>query len=170
EAQLARYRTALAVMLASLSWAPAARPPVAVDAQRTLFRIDLRDLGWTAATWDQIRAAYPYGVAHPAGVPDAIRADWLVATASRPPLYHAILGIPERDTELARLLGVELADDLARSRVARAGFTSSGVSTSNRVIERHATRHGALWRSYDFRSSRGREDVFAHPLDFVPAG
>ena len=170
EPQLARYRTALAVMLASLSWSPAARAPVAVDAARTIFRIDLRDLGWSAATWDAIRAAYPYGVARPAGVPDAIRADWLVATASRPPLYHAILGIPDRDTELARLLGVDLAAGVADGRVARAGFTTSGISVNNRVIERHATRHGALWRSYDFRSSRGREDVFAHPLDFVPAG
>jgi hypothetical protein len=170
EPQLERYRTALAVMLASLSWAPAARPPVAVDPQRTIFRIDLRDLGFTAATWDAIRAAYPYGVARPAGVPEALRADWLVAAASRPPLYHAILGIPGRATELARLLGVDLDANVAAGRVARAGFTSSGVSTANRVIERHATRHGALWRSYDFGSSRGREDIFAHPLDFVPAG
>ncbi len=170
EPRLERYRTALAVMLASLSWAPVARPPVAVDAQRTIFRIDLRELGWTAQTWDAIRAAYPYGAARPAGVPEAIRADWFAAAASRPPLYHAILGLPARDAELARLLGVDLDADLAAGRVARAGFTSSGVSTSNRVIERHATRHGALWRSYDFGSSRGREDIFSHPLDFVPAG
>ena len=170
ELQLARYRTALAVMLASLSWAPAARAPATIDAARTIFRVDLRDLGWSAATWDAIRAAYPYGVARPAGVPDAIRADWFVATASRPPLYHAILGIPDRDTELARMLGVDLAAGVAAGLVARAGFTTSGISTNNRVIERHATRHGALWRSYDFRSSLGREDVFVHPLDFVPAG
>jgi hypothetical protein len=44
------------------------------------------------------------------------------------------------------------------------------VSVNNRVIERHPTRFGALWRSYDFASSVGRENVFAHPLDFVPAG
>src|SRR5215212_2423388 len=30
--------------------------------------------------------------------------------------------------------------------------------------------HGALLRSYDFRSSVEQENVFAHPLDFVPAG
>jgi hypothetical protein len=170
EAQLARYRAALGVMLASLSWSPVARPPTAIDPQRTLYRIDLRDLGWTAATWDALRAAHPYGAARPAGVPEALRVDWLVATASRPPLYHQILGLPDRDADLARRLGVDVAGDLAAGTAARAGFTSSGVSTSNRVIERHATRHGALWRSFDFRSSRGREDVFAHPLDFVPAG
>jgi hypothetical protein len=59
---------------------------------------------------------------------------------------------------------------VAAGRVARAGFTASGISVNNRVIERHVTRHGALWRSYDFASSVGRENVFDHPLDFEPAG
>jgi hypothetical protein len=170
EAHLERYRGALAETLASLTWAPAPRPPVAVDGERTIYRIDLRELGWTSATWDAIRAAYPYGLARGRGVPDAIRGDWFVATAARPPLYHAILDLPDSEAGLARRLGIDLAADIAAGRVARAGFTSSGVSVNNRVIERHATAYGALWRSYDFRSSTGRENVFAHPLDFVPAG
>jgi hypothetical protein len=170
DAELEPYRVALAELLASLSWAPAPPAPVAIDAARTLYRIDLRELGWSAATWDTIRAAYPYGVARGAGVPDAIRADWFVATASRPPLYHDLLGLPDTEAGLAHLLGIDLAADVAAGRVARAGFTNSGVSQHNRIVERHATRHGALWRSYDFASSVGVENVFAHPLDFVPAG
>jgi hypothetical protein len=170
DAELEPYRIALAELLASLSWAPAPPAPVAIDAARTLYRIDLRELGWSATTWDTIRAAYPYGIARGAGVPDAIRADWFVATASRPPLYHDVLGLPATEAGLAHLLGIDLAADVAAGRVARAGFTNSGVSVNNRVIERHATRHGALWRSYDFASSVGVENVFAHPLDFVPAG
>jgi hypothetical protein len=169
-AELDRVRTAVVELLASLSWSPAPRSPVALDPERTLYRIDLRELGWTATTWDTIRAAYPYGVARPDGVPDSIRADWFVATASRAPLYHAVLGLPDTEAELGRLLGIDLAANVAAGDVARAGFSTSGVSVNNRVIERHATRYGALWRSYDFRSSVGRENVFAHPLDFVPAG
>ncbi len=179
EAQLDRYRTALAISLASLTWSAKPPPVVAVDRERTLFRIDLRDLGWSAATWDTVRASYPYGVAR-GRVPEAIRADWFVATTTRGPLYHAVLGMPDTDVELARRLGVDLADNVARTiasratwsrdRVARAGFNRSGVSVNNRVIERHPTRFGALWRSYDFASSVGRENVFAHPLDFVAAG
>ncbi|MBS1120676.1 MAG: domain, G-beta repeat [Deltaproteobacteria bacterium] len=170
EPQLERYRVALATLLGSLTWSPVVPAVVAIDRERTIFRIDLRELGWAPATWDRLRASYPYGVARSAGVPDSIRADWFVATASRPPLYHDLLGLPQSDAELARRLGVDLADDLATGRVARAGFNHSGVSVNNRVIERHVTRHGALWRSYDFASSIGLENIFTHPLAFVPAG
>ena len=144
EAHLERYRGALAETLASLTWAPAPRPPVTVDGERTIMRIDLRELGWTSATWDAIRAAYPYGVARGADVPDAIRADWFVATATRGALYHAILELPDSEAGLARRVGIDMAADIAAGRVARAGFTSSGVSVNNRVIERHATPYGAL--------------------------
>jgi mono/diheme cytochrome c family protein len=167
---LERYRIGLAKLLASLTWSATVPTVVTVDAERTIFRIDLRELGWSAATWDAIRAGYPYGVAQRRHVPDAIRADWFVQVASRAPLYHTILGLPATADELGRRLGIDLADDIAADRVVRAGFNRSGVSVNNRVIERHATRHGALWRSYDFRSSVERENVFAHPLDFVPAG
>ena len=170
EEQLEGYRNALTVLLASLTWSPAPAVPIAVDPERTIFRIDLRELGWTAATWDAIRASYPYGLARGANVPDSIRADWFVATASRPPLYHTILAMPDTEPDLARRLGVDLNYDIANGRVARAGFNRSGISVNNRVIERHTTRHGALWRSYDFASSIGRENVFTQPLAFVPAG
>jgi mono/diheme cytochrome c family protein len=170
EAVLERDRLAVAELLASLSWSAVPPAAIAVDAERTILRVDLRELGWPAATWDAIRASYPYGVARGPHVPDAIRADWFVAAASRAPLYHTILGLPASEAALGRRLGIDLAADVAADRVARAGFTNSGVSVNNRVIERHATRYGALWRSYDFKSSVDRENVFAHPLDFVPSG
>ncbi len=170
ESQLERYRIAFATLLGSLTWSQVPPVPVAVDAERLIFRIDLRELGWTAATWDRIRSSYPYGLARSAGVPDSVRADWFVATASRAPLYHEILALPDSEAGLARRLGIDLAEDIATSRVARAGFNRSGISVNNRVIERHTTRHGALWRSYDFASSTGRENIFTHPLGFVPAG
>lgn len=166
---LARYRIAVAELLASLSWAAVPPAVVAVDAERTILRIDLRELGWSAATWDAIRASYPYGVVRP-GAPEAVRADWLVAAASRAPLYSAILDLPATAEALGQRLGIDLAGNVAAGRVVRAGFNSSGVSVNNRVVERHATRFGALWRSYDFSSSVGVENVFAHPLDFVAAG
>jgi len=170
EVQLERYRTALATLLGSLTWSAKAPSLIAIDARHTVFRIDLRELGWTPATWDTVRASYPYGVARGSDVPEAIRGDWFVGTASRAPLYHVLLGLPDTLDDLARRLGVDLADDIARGHVARAGFNRSGVSVNNRVIERHATAFGALWRSYDFASNLGRENVFAHPLDFVPSG
>lgn len=166
DSELDVYRNALGILLASLTWEPAPKVMVAVDAERTIYRIDLRELGWTDATWDAIRAAYPYGVARDRDVPDFVRADWFVATASRGELYDTILGLPDREELLARLLGF----DLAATADARAGFNNSGVSVNNRVIERRTTRFGAYWRSYDFASSVGVRNVFRHPLDFVPSG
>lgn len=147
---------ALAKVLNSLSWSPVLRPIVVEEG---LARIDLREFGWSQAQWDAVAAAYPYGLAGD----EAIRADWFIATASRPLLYDVLLGLPATEAELVARLGVD------RTAV-RAGFTNSGVSAHNRVIERRAARHGAYWRSYDFSSSTGDEDVFAHPLDFVAAG
>jgi hypothetical protein len=170
EAQLERYRVALPKLLASLTWSARTPSVVAVDAERTIFRVDLRELGWSSATWDALRASYPYGVARGAAVPDSVRADWFVATASRPPLYHTLLELPATEAELARRLGVDLADDIANSRVVRSGFNKSGISVNNRIIERHSVRYGAYWRSYDFATSVGAENIFTNPLGFTAAG
>jgi hypothetical protein len=93
-----------------------------------------------------------------------LRADWLVATAARPPFYHDILRLPASDRELEAQLRVDVAEDLRQARVARAGFNGSGVSRNNRLIERHESPHGAYWRSYDFAGNADRRGLFAHPL------
>ncbi len=55
-------------------------------------------------------------------------------------------------------------------RVWRAGFNNSGVSNHNRVVERHTSRYGAYWKSYDFAGSVGTQNIFVHPLDFTHDG
>ena len=82
-----------------------------------------------------------------------IRADWFIATASLPPLYHDILDLPKTDRELETQLEVNVAENLKNApsvRVWRAGFNNSGVSVNNRIVERHKSRYGAYWKSYDF--------------------
>ena len=99
--------------------------------------------------------------------------DWLLATASLPPLYHAILDLPRTDRELERELGIDVARNLQSApgvRVWRAGFNDSGVSNNNRVIERHKSPYGAYWKSYDFAGNLGTQNIFTHPLDFTPDG
>jgi mono/diheme cytochrome c family protein len=59
DTELDHYRNALEILLASLTWAPAPNVMVPVDRERTIYRIDLRELGWSRATWDTIRATYP---------------------------------------------------------------------------------------------------------------
>ena len=55
-------------------------------------------------------------------------------------------------------------------RVWRAGTNNSGVSNNNRVIERHTSRYGAYWKSYDFAGSVGTQNIFTHPLSFTHDG
>ena len=55
-------------------------------------------------------------------------------------------------------------------RVWRAGTNNSGVSTNNRVLERHTSRYGAYWKSYDFAGSVGTQNIFTHPLSFTHDG
>ena len=57
-----------------------------------------------------------------------------------------------------------MADNTAAGRVARAGFQKSGVSRNNRMIERHVSKFGAFWNSYDFAGNQGRQSLFLHPL------
>src|SRR5205823_1082367 len=93
-----------------------------------------------------------------------VRADWFVAAASRPPLYHDVLRLPAAEPELQRLLRIDVAQNIRQERVARAGFNGSGVSRNNRLIERHETNGVVYWRSYDFGSNTGKQNLFANPL------
>ena len=79
----------------------------------------------------------------------AVHIDWFLATASTPPLYHDLLSLPLTDRDLETRLEVDVARNLINApgvRVWRAGFNNSGVSTNNRVVERHASRYGAYWK------------------------
>jgi hypothetical protein len=48
--------------------------------------------------------------------------------------------------------------------IRRAGFTGSGISAQNRLIERQPTAYGAYWKSYDFKSEQDTGDLMTHPL------
>jgi Leucine-rich repeat (LRR) protein len=99
--------------------------------------------------------------------------DWFLAAASLPPLYHDILDLPETDRELERQLEINVARNIQTApgfRVWRAGFNESGVSNHNRVVERHSSRYGAYWKSYDFAGSVGVQNVKTHPLSFEQDG
>jgi mono/diheme cytochrome c family protein len=181
EADLLAHRQALSKLTNSLSWHARVTAPVPVDPGHTVFRIDLRDYRWNARSWDRLIAAYPYRPAEE--TPEAktlaaatgselpvLRGDWFVDTASRPPLYHDLLGLPDRDKGLERLVGVELLTDVQEENAARAAFNGSGVSRNNRILERHDASYGAYWRTYDFADNTERRNVFEHPLGPAAGG
>jgi WD40 repeat protein len=179
-------REAAGKLLNSLSWHPRLGLPEPI-AEATILRIDLRDYKWSAALWEKLVTAYPYRfqaaaesrafAGHTGTEVPALRADWFVATASRPPFYHDLLQLPNTDRALERLLQVDVVADVQDDNILRAGFNDSGVSKNNRLIERHDAAHGTLWRSYDFASNTGRQNLFEHPvgpnagaISFQPAG
>ncbi len=186
DANLRAYRIALSKLINSLSWGAEVIKPKPIDQEETIFYIDLRNYEWDIKTdkWYKIEQAYPYGVQLKSATYATlceeidcelpfIRADWFIATASLPPLYHEILDLPKTDRELETQLEVNIAENLKNApgvRVWRAGFSESGVSVNNRIVERHKSRYGAYWKSYDFAGNVGKQNIFTHPLDFTHDG
>ena len=187
------YQRALSKLVNSLSWGRNVINPRPIDPEETIFYIDLRDYEWEIGTnrWTQIEAEYPYEIDFNVPTQTALRekltnlrealncevpsvhVDWFLATASLPPLYHDILDLPQTDRELETRLEVNVVENLrnaAGKRVWRAGFNDSGVSNNNRVVERHDSRYGAYWKSYDFAGSVGTQNIFTHPLSFTHDG
>ncbi|MEC9070723.1 MAG: hypothetical protein VX938_00030, partial [Myxococcota bacterium] len=94
-----------------------------------------------------------------------VNGDWFVAKASQPRLYHVILQLPNSEKGLEQMVGVNAADNIAtHADGLRAGFTQSGVSNSNRIIERHTANQGMYWKSFDFGSETGQGSVLTYPL------
>ena len=187
------YQRALSKLVNSLSWGRNVINPRPIDPKETIFYIDLRDYEWEVGTnrWSLIETEYPYEIEFNAPTQTNLReklahlreemncevpfihVDWFLAIASLPPLYHDILGLPETDRELETRLEVNVAENIrnaAGKRVWRAGFSDSGVSNHNRVVERHISRYGAYWKSYDFAGSVGTQNIFTHPLSFTHDG
>ena len=189
---LQEYRKGLYKLVNSLSWGVTVTNPHPIDPQGTIFYIDLRHYEWDVNNaWTQIETEYPYHIPFDAPEQTALKAqltrlqtemkadipsvhaDWFVAQASLPPLYHDLLSLPLTDRELETRLEVDVVRNLLNApgvRVWRAGTNNSGVSNNNRVIERHTSRYGAYWKSYDFAGSVGTQNIFTHPLSFTPDG
>lgn len=183
-AKIPAIRQALPKLVNSLSWNPDIAEMEAFGPNKTLFRLDIRKVDWTPATWNTILDFYPYGYIPKnqggragqikslslARVP-YIRADWFIANASIPPIYHEVLQIPTSVKELERRLGVDVNKNQSLDKVVRAGLFPSGVSKNNRAVERHSTPFGYYWKSFDFGSSGGvRKNIFENPLDFIEDG
>ena len=183
------YKIALSKLVNSLSWGFDVINPTPIDRQETIFYIDLRHYEWDIRNeaWTQIEREYPYSIDFDPETQASlhekltnlraemdcevpfVHVDWFLANASLPPLYHDILDLPETDRELEQQLEVDVARNIDTApgvRVWRAGFNDSGVSNNNRVVERHTSRYGAYWKSYDFAGSVGPQHIFTHPLTF----
>lgn len=168
------YRQASVKLLNSLSSKTDVVRLEAIDPEKTIVRFNLDDLGWSEGDWNTILAAYPYG-AKPEGQLFAflasatgsalpyVRADWFTFAAAQPPLYDALLKLPDTAQALEKKLGIDTLANIEKLQIKRAGFQRSGVSANNRMIERHTTASGYFWTSYDFAGNKDRQSLFRHP-------
>lgn len=189
--QIEGWRHALAKALNSLSRGTEIVVPRAINAEATIFRIDLRDYEWTPELWALVVAANPYAIAYESSDAQFIRSltgaevfvqagEWFIDATVQPPLYHALLDIPATRQELEARFTIDVVGDVLDEQlfdggdVVRAGFFDSGVSENNRAFDCHRfteadNRYYCL--SHDFKSNQGeKSDVFRFPLDFVPDG
>lgn len=180
DAMMDTYRAGMSKMLNCLSYSAKITVPQPIDEARTCFRIDIRDYTIKPAMWEKIANFYPYGlkgvsarfenrIKDMTGSEQAyMRADWFTFATSQPPLYHEILELPETEQEFEKKFGVDTLENLRNRQAVRASFFPSGVSQTNRLVERHdlGTHAGAYWKSYDFtRNHAGdKQDLTLAPL------
>lgn len=189
-ADLRLYRAALSKALNSLSSKRSIVVPKAIDDQETVFAIDLNDYGWDVDRWKSAVKTYPYGVRwrssdlnRVAGLINQqmggalngadsvpyIRADWFIRTATRPPVYELLLELPNTLGDLEKKIGVDVQEDfrIGSRALQRAGFSGSGVSRHNRLVDRHSGNKMSVdyyYKSYDFAKSSGRGAISLFPL------
>ncbi len=141
-----------------------------------------------ANLWDLALLEYPYAIQYkdsdtfdrlveeylaPADMARPIpfvRADWFASVVTLPSLYEDFLQLPFTLGELETKLGVDSAANIKNGVAKRAGMTVSGVSRNNRVVERHPSKYGYFWKSFDFKSNRGSENMFKDPIAFRESG
>ena len=184
--ELKSYRVGFSKLINSLSWQRLITIPSSIDSigGGTIIRVDLRKYvraGQEETIWKRLLAAYPYFVRSETDLAKTIysqtycdlpyvRADWFVANAALPPLYHDLLDLPLKASELEDQLKVNVKGNIENETARRSGFDESGVSANNRVVERHESAYGAYWRSYDFSANSGKQNIKKNPLSFVEAG
>lgn len=97
-----------------------------------------------------------------------VRADWLFYYALLEPRYHELLGLPDTEAQLKKLLGVDVKQADRFASVARGVVLESEVAPNNRALERVGTlaRHGKsyYWESIDYDTSIGADDLLADVL------
>jgi len=193
---LDRDRQALAKMMNSLSVNPGITVPEFVDADRTLYRIDLRDYDWDLAVvvdgvnfddkWDAVVDANEYAVPFVGQDADDARADSgtdvpvmfldsMLDVATVGNLYYALVDIDVAQTlddYILNELEIDVVDNLDQEILARAGTTQSKISRQDRLVEQHPIEayRGAFYQSFDFEDVDGNESIFEDPFGFQEGG
>ncbi len=193
--QLDADRSALAKALNLLSTSTELHPPVAVDADRILYRLDLRDYEWDRAipvrgvdfadAWEALIANDPYATPLVGAVADDVAADTgtdvpvvfanaLLDATLNGALYYALIDVnaaQSLDVFIRDELEIDVVTNMALGDVARAGTSRSLVARGDRLVERHAieNRPGVFWQTFDFDAASS-DTFFEDPFGVAADG
>jgi serine/threonine-protein kinase len=175
------WRDALALALNHLSWKQELVRPVPIEPTGTVFRVDLRDLGWDARPFvvfkgledqtpsrvnlfDLVLLEYPF-----ATVPNLAKSDLLGEYLGEAGLvcpvpyvrgdwFASVATQPPLYEDLLRLprklaqLEEKVGAGSGPGREARAGFLDARDPDVRHLVARRPGAHGAYWRTWDLRS------------------
>jgi len=204
ERAVQRQRYALFKGINSVSTEAQIGIPKPIDSNETIYRIDIRDYDWDRqidleddgiVDFDDAWLAIvdgvgEYAVEYTGDDADDLKADAATAVPFMPvnafiqfteldDLYYSLIGAKANlfDFEL-EVLGIDTVAEIDDNNLLRAGFSNSGVSKQERVLNRfdQNTAGGfAYWISFDFDGGVGavglaNESIYQDPLDFAFTG
>jgi len=179
-------RQALFELVNSLSLGTVLTLPAAVDADETLYRVDIRDYDWDrsvevggsafADVWEALISSSIYAVEFVGDDADDARSDSgtsvpvlpvsaFVAAATSANVYYGVLGIPEDlDAFLVDDLAIDAAANLQDRALVRAGLDGTGFAGTEFLLERFdiQVRAGYVWQI--FADPEGGEALLEDPL------
>jgi len=208
--ELQRQRYALFKGINSVSTNPVVGNPTPIDENNTIYRIDIRDYNWNrpidllddgTVLFDDAWDAIVDGVGAFAVPFTGDQADDLVQdTATEVPfipvnafiqatefgdLYYSLIGGKANLFDFDKdVLKIDTKAEIADDNLLRGGFSNSGVSKQERVLNRfdQGTANGyAYWISFDFDGGSGNvdgklvlnlanESIYQNPIDFKFTG
>lgn len=167
---LEAYRQAIVRLFNSLSWKAAPIAVPAVDPARTLFKINLDDLGWLPEHWERIVRSGGSALGLMPPLPQAVRkaygtetpvarAGWFAQTVLTSPLYYEVLGLPGTGLEILKILHVAPSAEAARGADLRATLERPAFSLQPSQIERRQSRYGPVWQAYHWLAGEDVPDL-----------
>ncbi len=173
---------AISKAINSLHWSTEIVEPIDIQGLGVVFAIPMNrlrtrlDRPWSDDQWQLLSRRYPYALKlglsedylknvelTDDSVP-VIRGDWFLVNALKPPLYHDLLQLPNNTKELETFLGVDVEANILNGSALRTGFINSGISkNANRLAERHESKFGYYWKSYDFLPGAPRGNLIQLP-------
>jgi mono/diheme cytochrome c family protein len=156
--------------------------PKPLNAERSVFRVFLSDLGWTRAAWAVATTGESY-FRHSNKIQElrtlindpvpVARIDEFIALNAIAPRYYDLQALkPSLDGFLQEDLGrkplASIYQDVVSGAASmkRYGFNDSQVADFSRVIERHSAPNSAkvFWMSHEFGTQNAEQDPFRGPL------